>query len=256
MAKVRSPNYPAMDLGEALEAIRPAWKAEHRNKMSRTVLAKHLGYTSLNGRALGKIGAVRAYGLIDGSGEELRVSDDAVIALTSPDKVGFQYKDAMLRLATKSQLFQDLRKANPAELPSEDNLRFQLIQRGFTEEAAGKAAKTFLTTMRLVFDESGTYNPAGEPEGFEMQPDNRNAAHKDTFGHLGPMPEHLTRPVQEKFILDEGEVTLIFPQRLSVASYQDLEDRLTLVLRGAKRRAEARERLRTALGDNDEEAAN
>jgi hypothetical protein len=86
-----------------------------------------------------------------------------------------------------------------------------------------------------------------------MQPDNHNVAHKGTFGHLGQMPDHLTRPVQEKFMLDEGDVTLVFPQRLSVASYQDLEDRVTLVLRGAKRRAEARERLR-ALGDNDEAA--
>jgi hypothetical protein len=241
MAKVRSPNYPAMDLGEALEAIRPAWKAEHRNKMSRTVLAKHLGYTSLNGRALGKIGAVRAYGLIDGSGEVLRVSDDAVVALTSPDKVGYLYKDAMLRLATKSQLFQDLRKANPAELPSEDNLRFQLIQRGFTEEAAGKAAKTFLATMRLVFGDSTDYN---SPSAIQ-EPDGMTGLSAETKALLDRPASSFKRPVlQEVFNLEEGAVTLSFPADLSAESYEDLKDHLELFLRKAKRRASR---------DNDEE---
>src|SRR5271167_3655164 len=98
MAKGRSPNYPLMDLGAALEAVRPAFKAENRNKMSRPVLGRHLGYNSLNGRALGKIGAIRAYGLIDGSGDELRVSDDAITALVNPDK-GIVYRDALKRLA-------------------------------------------------------------------------------------------------------------------------------------------------------------
>jgi hypothetical protein len=49
MAKVRSPNYPTSDLGTALELIRPAFKAENRNKMSRAVLAKHMGDSTLNG---------------------------------------------------------------------------------------------------------------------------------------------------------------------------------------------------------------
>src|SRR6185437_9418978 len=112
MAKVRSPNYPLMSLGPALEAVRPAFKSENRNKMSRTVLAKHLGYNSLNGRSLGKIGAVRAYGLLDGSGDELRISDDAVIALNAPE--GSPDRTAALaRLALKPTLFQELRKDFP-----------------------------------------------------------------------------------------------------------------------------------------------
>jgi hypothetical protein len=42
--------------------------------------------------------------------------------------------------------------------------------------------------------------------------------------------------VQEIFNLDEGQVTLTFPASLSSESYQDLEDRLEIVLRGLKRR--------------------
>ena len=43
MAKVRSPNYPTTDLGAALELIRPAFKAENRNKMSRQDFANAHG---------------------------------------------------------------------------------------------------------------------------------------------------------------------------------------------------------------------
>src|ERR1700761_4931323 len=133
MAKVRSPNYPNMSLGPALEAIRAAYKAENRNKMSRTVLAKHLGYNSLNGRALSKIGAVRAYGLIDGSGDELRVSDDAVQALNAPES-SHDRKAALSRLAMKPSLFQDIRSEYPDRHPSEDNLRYWLTKQDFTPE--------------------------------------------------------------------------------------------------------------------------
>jgi hypothetical protein len=252
MAKVRSPNYPAIDLGAALEAVRPAWKAEHRNKMPKAVLARHLGYGSLNGRALGKIGAVRAYGLVEGAGNELRISDDAVIALTSPDKAGFVYKDAMLRLALKPQLFLDLRNENPDRLPSEDNLQFQLVQKGFTEDAAGKAAKNFLATMRLVFDGAEAHNPTfAKPEAEASMAQAHEAGHTN----LGRPKDLTVAPPgigktallagatrQEVITLDEGDVTITFPADLSSQSFDDLKDHMDLFVKKMQRRANLRAR--------------
>jgi hypothetical protein len=241
MAKIRSPNYPVLDIGAALEAIRPAWKAEHRNKMSRLVLAKHLGYMSLNGRALGKIGAVRAYGLIDGSGDELRISDDAITTLASPNTVHVQYRDALERLALKPQLFREIQQQFPASLPSEDNLSFWLVQRGFTQEAAGKAALSYLTTMRLVYTQEQAYNPSGvEPEDAPMNTPlaGHEAAVNAMVGALRPnKPAAKPGTLQEVFNLEEGPVTLTFPANLSSASYKDLADYFELFLRKAKRRA-------------------
>jgi len=166
MPKVRSPNYPSLSLGPALEAVRPAFKAENRNKMSRKVLAKHLGYNSLNGRALGKIGAVRAYGLLDGSGDELRISDDAIIALNAPE--GSPERMAALgRLALKPTLFQELLKNFPDSMPSLENLKFSLVKRQFTPEAAEKAAKSYLATLNLVSGIPDEYNPPEDEEDGE-----------------------------------------------------------------------------------------
>lgn len=236
MAKVRSPNYPNISLGLALEVVRLAYEKDHRNKMSREVLAKHMGYTSLNGRALGKIGALRSYGLIDGSGDELRISDDAVTALMAP--TGSTDRTAALtRLAHKPPLFKELLKDFPTTIPSAENLKFSLIKRQFTPDAAEKAAKSYLTTMHLVAGIPDAYNfPAADSDAEdEMETEalaasrNRPRSLKDSVGPL---------MLKEVFNLEEGAVTLEYPVTLSAESYQDLSDYLELFLRKAKRRAE------------------
>ncbi len=216
MAKVRSPNYPNLDLGAALEAVRPALKAENRNKMARSVLARHMGYNSLNGRALTKLGAVRAFGLIDGTGDDLKISDDAVTALVSPDKGGFVYRDALERLALKPQLFVDIKKQFPATLPSEQNLAFWLVQQGYTQDAAGKAAKNYLTTMRLVYDESGAYNP-GENVEDDMQTE-------ATAGMSRPATPRTPAPPPEMKVVPGAPLRVVMNgDRLDIQASVDLE---------------------------------
>jgi hypothetical protein len=232
MAKVRSPNYPQIDLGSALEIVRPAWKAEHRNKMSRAVLARHMGYSSLNGRALGRIGAVRAYGLIDGTGDELRISDDAVTVLASPDHVNLQYREALERLALKPQLFQDIKKQFPSSLPSETNLGFWLVQQNFTQEAAGKAAKSFLASMRLVYEGESQYNPPSEPRDNSV-----NAQVTASIGEIKAGPHGQAEKGMRKavFPLSEGDVVLMFPQGLGPDGFDELSSYLQIFLKQAKR---------------------
>jgi len=233
MAKSRSPNYPTLDLNAALEAIRPVFKAENRNKFSRLVLAEHLGYSSLNGRALSKIGAVRAYGLIEGSGDDLRLSDDAITALMAPEQSQERIA-ALERSALKPTLFQELRQEFQG-LPSENNLRFWLIKRHFTPEAASKATETFLTTFRLVGGSEGEYNRSTQVEDVAMQP----AHEQDT--RLGT-PSFIRKAhgspgtLQETFNLKEGPVVLSFPASLSAESFEDLSDQMGLILKRVKRR--------------------
>jgi hypothetical protein len=244
MAKIRSPNYPSLDLGEALEAVRPALKAENRNKFSRLVLAQHLGYTSLNGRALGKIGAIRAYGLVDGNGDELRLSDHAIAALEAPegseDRLG-----AMLLLADHPPLFQEITAAFEG-LPSEKNLHFWLVKRGFTSDAASKAVKNYLATTLLASGKDGQYKPSANAGEKVMTPSRELG--KAAPPHMGNR--------QAVFPLTEGEVTLSFPSRLSLAGYNQLSIYLETFLQGLKGGAEARERLKKLGGENDDGSTN
>lgn len=73
------------------------------------------------------------------------------------------------------------------------------------------------------------------------------------------MPPSLIQPptakfgvLQEVFNLDEGPVTLTFPAKMSVASYEDLEAHLQIFLRKAKRRADAAKFEAAQSGDTDD----
>lgn len=236
MSKIRSPNYPSLDLGTALEAVRPVFEAENRNKFSRLVLAQHMGYSGLNGRALGKIGAVRAYGLIEGSGDDLRLSEDAITALMAPNGT-VEREEALGRSAIAPQLFQELSQEFQG-LPSENNLRFWLIKRHFTPDAASKAAATYLSTMRLVGGSKGEYVTLRSEEPPEMQSTAGDPKASGPLAWMKALPPR-SGTLQEVFNLQEGPVTLSFPASLSAESFQDLSDHIELFLRKAKRRAVA-----------------
>jgi hypothetical protein len=236
MAKVRSPNYPALDLRAALQAARKAFEKDNRNKMSQAALGKHLGHDSLSGPAFGKIGALRAYGIIDGKGDELRITDDAVAALMAPEG-SHEGMDTLARLAIRPKLFQDIQKDFPNR-PSLENLKFWLIKRQFAPDAAEKAAKIYLATLDLVEWGGLDYEPEN-PGHQETLATMRHEAQVQAKPPLQPAPQPPSAKsgmLQEVFNLDEGPVTLTVPATLSEASYVDLADQFELFLRRAKRR--------------------
>jgi hypothetical protein len=268
MAKVRSPNYPVMDLGSALKAARKAFDKDNRNKMSQEALGKHLGHESLSGPALGKIGALRAYGLVEGKGDELRITDEAVHALMAP--MGSSHRaNAIALLADRPKLFQDIRK-DFATLPSLENLKFWLIKRQYKPEAAEKAAKCYLATMRLVAGGEQEYDSEDDdtasPENPPMTPQHQ-PLRRDTRQAIPITPSILNEGIkvgtrQEIITLDEGDVVITFPKNLSAQSFNDLKDHLELFVKKMQRRAYippqhglGEKPAKTILGTKNDEAA-
>ena len=238
MAKIRSPNFPMLDLGTALKAARKAFEKDHRNKISKGALAKHLGHDRLSGPVFGKIGALRAYGLIEGKGDELKITDDAVHALMAPEG-STELSAAMLKLATHPKLFHRIRKEFPTP-PSADKLEFWLDKLQFSSDAAERATKNYLATMLLVEGGAGEYDSGDEP-ALDRHPTTIKA----------PMPRGPM--LQEVFNLDEGPVILTFPASLSAESYQDLVDYLSLFVRKAKRNADATRQSNEMIGHTGDE---
>lgn len=163
MGKVRSPNYPAISLKEATPLVRKLYSKEHRNKMSREAVAEILGYTGLNGASIPTISALSKYGLLEGRGSEIRVSDTAVSILV--EKEGSAEWQAALKTAvTSPSIFKDLAKQFEG-LPTPENARIFLQKKGFTEDAAKKAARNYLDSMGLVIGTDGDYTEAvDDPE--------------------------------------------------------------------------------------------
>ena len=128
MPKHRSPNCPQITFLEAIEKGRKVYQKEHTHATPNTVVAADLGYTSLNGRSLTQLGALRQYGILEGSGDALRVTDDAVVYFEMDD--GPEKDAAIQRMIFAPTLFAEL-KENLTHLPSEGNLRHSLITKGF-----------------------------------------------------------------------------------------------------------------------------
>ena len=153
-ARTRSPNYPSMSLGEAIDAIRKVYAQERRGRFPRLSLANHLGYSSINGRSLSKMGGLRAYSLIEGREDQLAVSSVALAIMEapegSPDYVQ-AYRDAFLSPAIFARAFEQY----GAEPPSPQTFRWWLTQQGYVGEAADRTIQAYLDSLELVNSKAG-----------------------------------------------------------------------------------------------------
>jgi hypothetical protein len=244
MARTRSPNYPGLNLTEAIDEIRKVHKHDLRNRTSPKAVASHLGYSGLSGPALAKIGALRAYGLLEGRGNDLRVSQDAV-TIIADQASSLARQKAIRQAAFRPALFQELNEYFEGQRPSEASLRSELIKRNFTSDAVSRIVKRYLDTLDLVSREGGGYvSPGSELEERPVQaptPDARTGT---------PPPVRGNR--QAVFPLLEGDVTLTFPSALSSRSATTLASYINLFLEQARQAAEARERVDEELGRDTE----
>jgi hypothetical protein len=219
MARTRSPNYPFISLPAALEGVRKIYDKEHRNRMGREVVAKHLGFGSLNGIAVSVVSALSKYGLLENLDNDLQVSLDAVtILVDSPDSPDRQ--TATRRAAFKPDLFTEIHKHFGGQLPSEHNLVAHLQKNGFTANAATHAAKSFRETMALVSQQEGGHN------GERMQtPPPASAPHKPPpFGAAKPeqRPEIGERELVNIKLSAEGHARILISGQTTVKEIDKL----------------------------------
>lgn len=145
--RTRSPNYPAMSLPEAIQRAEMVYKNQHTYGAPRETVAKSMGYNSLNGASATAISALIKYGLLEGRGEEIRISDRAMRILhpETPEEKSAAIKDA----ATSPTLFQELKERFPDRLPSEEVLRNHLIRSGFAPQAVSSVILAYRETIEF-----------------------------------------------------------------------------------------------------------
>jgi hypothetical protein len=247
MAKTRSPEYPAISLKEAIERVKLVYDKDYQNRLPKHVIAEHMGYKSLSGASLPVLSALTKYGLLEGRGDETRVSDLAV-ALIAHEPGTPERMQALKQASVLPELFTDLDKRFQDGKASDQAIRSYLLTSKFIPVAADAAIRAYRDTKEFVEAESAGYNGhEAEPEAI-VTPQVHTPPSKPGTPPPAP-PRAMT--MHEKFMLDEGEVSLSFPADLSMESFQDFEDRLGITLRAAKRRAEARELMSRPVTDQD-----
>ncbi len=151
----RSPNCPQITFQEAAEKGRKVYAKERQHSAARKVIAADLGYSGLNGRSLSLIGAMRQYGILEGSGDATRVSDDAVSYFIRDD--GTEKTEAMKRMIYNPSLFEELRGQFGDALPSEGNLKHILVTKGFSEDSAADVIRVYKANSELAGGNTSGY---------------------------------------------------------------------------------------------------
>jgi len=161
--RLRSPNYPAIGLPEAVERIGVLYRTLHNHGAPREMIARALGYAGLNGASATTISALNKYGLLDRDGEELKVSDRARRILTplSEEERALAIREA----AFLPPLFAELAEKFPGRVPNDELLRNYLSRKGFAPGALSSVVLAYRATSEMV---GGGATPYG---GLENQPD-------------------------------------------------------------------------------------
>lgn len=159
MARVRSPNFPVIGLGKAIERARAIFDKEQQLAATREVISKHLGYSGYNGKSAKVISALGKYGLIEPAKDgRFKLSQRAMRILfprSDEDK-----QQALNEAAGGPVLFREISTEWDGGSPSDENLANFLLHRGFSQSAISPAISAYRDTQQLVTQIQGQYGPS------------------------------------------------------------------------------------------------
>lgn len=176
MAKTRSPSYPAIGLKEAVERVTLIYNNDYRNAIPRTVIAQHMGYSGLSGKSLGVLSALTKFGLLEGRGDESKVTELAVKIIVHPTGSP-ERSEALIEAASKPELFLEIENRFPGQKKSDQAIRSYLLMQKFIPVAADAVIRSYRETKEFVdretrgyidhdpnevIDSSGAVSPLGE----------------------------------------------------------------------------------------------
>jgi hypothetical protein len=152
---MRSPNYPAIGLGEAIASAQQLWDTEKRTAVDLNTIAAAWGYSSVSGRVRSKIGALRKYGLLEDATGGTRISELGMkIVHGLPNSE--DYTAALLPDLFR-ELFESYRDASDQAIKS-----YLILKRQFGDIGASEATKAFRETVEVAKLDSGEYTPSSD----------------------------------------------------------------------------------------------
>ena len=168
MAKrIRSPNYPAISLADAVERLTKLSDEIGTHPAPRDVVLKAMGYSGANGASLTALAALRKYGLLQREGEDLRIAERGLMYLHPQ---GDERSKAIHDAAVEPTLFAELNKRFAGGKAGDELIRSFLLRKGFTSSAAATALLNYRETMALVERECAEYTSDSDESEDGMAP--------------------------------------------------------------------------------------
>lgn len=243
--RVRSPNYPALSLRDALDKVSVLYKNLHNHPGPREVIAKGMGYASLNGSSMTAISALHKYGLLEGRGDEIRISDLAM-RIMHPESEE-ERATAIREAASEPQLFTELDERFPGTVPNEELLRNYLLRRNFAPNAVSHVVLSYRETKELVEDQKGSYDsPVSTTKGpADMQPQTSSEHSRETAGagRISHVLQSQERSIAQYDFEDGGHIRILIGENTSIEEALDMAETMIEL----KRREIERRRKSTAV---------
>lgn len=144
----RSPRFPFITLEEATELLRKlgVHQKDRSKPLTRPEILQALDYASLHGAAVKTVGALRAYDLLEKNGEGLSITPTGATLLDEPE--GPARLAALQRAALSPMAFRNIWRR--ARHISKSELTAALIDRGFTEGGAKRAARVYRKNSKFA----------------------------------------------------------------------------------------------------------
>ncbi len=193
--KRRSPNYPAIDLQEAVQVVETLYQGAAqgrgvgRGEFTPQDAAGAWNFSSTSGPVKNRIAALRQYGMLEGKkGDNPKLSNRA-LTLILREPGAREHRDTLRVAALAPDIFEELHRAMPDA--ADDALRQHLIvQRNFTGEGASRLIAVFRASMVYAgLDESD--NMAAQNQDVDAEREEPMVVPSDSL----PTPDSDTRSV-------------------------------------------------------------
>jgi hypothetical protein len=143
-------------LKEAVDKVSLLYRVNQLHPAPREVVAKGLGYSGLNGASATAISALNKYGLLEGRGDDLRVSERAMSILHPHSRE--ERVQALRAAASEPKLFADLAERFPGGVHNDELLKNYLLRNGFALTAVTQAIQAYRETSEFVALEAAGYD--------------------------------------------------------------------------------------------------
>lgn len=236
----RSASYPWINLETAETRAKEYWDKEKTYEAPLSAAFKHWGYGPKSSGARLTIAAMLNYGLMSARGSKEKrvvkltpVAIDLVMAPTPDAKV-----IALKTAAQKPRIFADLLKTmNPENLPSDQTIaHFLVTQKGFNPNAIETFLKNFKASLKYSKLKKSDIMSIADSSSDGEEDENDGGSLVKEVNLLDAVAGNKPAPIrgfkQDTYTLgDEGQVILQWPEKMSEAAYEELEDWIKLQMR-------------------------
>lgn len=177
--RVRSPNYPAVGLKEAIERTRRIFAEIDKNAQDREIIARAMGYNGLNGASATVLSALVKFGLIEPAGDsKYRVSEmgKSILHPGSAEEKARGIQQA----AKRPDLYADIFSEFGGRVPSNEILGSVLIKRGFSQKAVPEVIEGLRETFELL-EQHSIAEPSASQGTEEERPAQKSDPEREEF---------------------------------------------------------------------------